>query len=76
MRQLWRRRWVAGQIIVLDRLPARLNLAREFGADHLINVDELSVKDRVEYVLDHTRGVGADLVAEFCRLAARPVRRD
>ena len=55
----------AGQIIVLDRLPARLNLAREFGADHLINVDELSVKDRVEYVLDHTRGVGADLVAEF-----------
>ena len=55
----------AGQVIVLDRLPARLNLAREFGADHLINVDQLSVKDRVEYVLDHTRGVGADLVAEF-----------
>ena len=55
----------AGQVIVLDRLPTRLNLAREFGADHLINVDELSVKDRVEYVLDHTRGGGADLVAEF-----------
>jgi threonine dehydrogenase-like Zn-dependent dehydrogenase len=55
----------AGQVIVLERLPARLALAREFGADHLINVDELSVKDRVEYVLDHTRGIGADVVAEF-----------
>jgi len=55
----------AGQVIVLDRLGARLTLAREFGADHLINVDELSVTERVAYVLDHTRGIGADVVAEF-----------
>ena len=55
----------AAQVIVLDRLPVRLELAREFGADHLINVDEISAKDRVEYVLDHTRGAGADVVAEF-----------
>ena len=55
----------AGQVIVLDRLPARLELAREFGADHLINVDELSASERVAYVQEHTRGIGADVVAEF-----------
>ena len=55
----------AGKIIVLDRWPVRLELAREFGADHLVNVDELSVADRVTYVMDYTRGTGADVVAEF-----------
>ena len=55
----------AGKIIVLDRLPARLALAREFGADETLNVDEIDMKSRVEYVLDQTGGIGADLVAEF-----------
>jgi D-arabinose 1-dehydrogenase-like Zn-dependent alcohol dehydrogenase len=55
----------AGQVVVLDRFPARLELAREFGADHLLNVDELSVADRSTYVLDHTGGTGADVIAEF-----------
>ena len=55
----------AGRIIVLDRLPARLALAREFGADDTLNVDEMDMKARIEFVLDHTGGVGADLVAEF-----------
>ena len=40
----------AGKIIVLDRLPARLALAREFGADETLNVDEIDMKSRVEYV--------------------------
>src|SRR5579871_4007206 len=31
----------AATVIVLDRLPERLELARQFGADHTINVDEL-----------------------------------
>ena len=55
----------AGKIIVFDRLPARLALAREFGADETLNVDEIDMKSRVEYVLDQTSGIGADLVAEF-----------
>ena len=55
----------AGRIIVLDRFPARLALAREFGADETLNVDEIDMKARIEFVLDHTGGVGADLVAEF-----------
>ncbi len=55
----------AGQIIVLDRLPARLMLAQEFGADYTLNVDEFEMGERVDYVLDYTSGIGADLVAEF-----------
>src|SRR5581483_9477412 len=31
----------AAKVIVLDRLPERLELARQFGADHVINVDEI-----------------------------------
>lgn len=55
----------AGKVIVLDRLPVRLTLAKEFGADYTLNVDELGMKERVDFVLDHTDGIGADLVAEF-----------
>ena len=55
----------AAQVIVLDRLPARLALAREFGADSGINVDEMPTEERVAYVMEHTGGIGADLVAEF-----------
>ena len=55
----------AGKIIVLDRLPTRLALAHEFGADYTLNVDELDMEERVDYVLDQTGGIGADLVAEF-----------
>ena len=34
----------SGKIIVLDRLPARLALAKEFGADETLNVDEIDMK--------------------------------
>src|SRR3546814_12291776 len=36
----------AGQVIVFDRLATRLELARAFGADLTINVDELSEAER------------------------------
>jgi threonine dehydrogenase-like Zn-dependent dehydrogenase len=55
----------AGQVIVFDRIPARLDLARAFGADLTVNVDEVSEKDRRELVRARTGGHGADLVAEF-----------
>ncbi len=55
----------AGKIIVLERQPARLQLAREFGADDVINVDEFGSDERISYVLEQTDGSGADLVAEF-----------
>jgi D-arabinose 1-dehydrogenase-like Zn-dependent alcohol dehydrogenase len=56
----------AHQVIVFDRIPHRLALAREFGADHCINIDDYpNVEDRVSLVRDLTRGRGADVVLEL-----------
>ncbi len=55
----------AGKVIAVDRLPQRLQLAREFGADETISVEETSQEDRVGFVMEKTRGIGADVVAEF-----------
>jgi D-arabinose 1-dehydrogenase-like Zn-dependent alcohol dehydrogenase len=56
----------AAQVIVLDRLPDRLDLARQFGADHTINIDELdTVEARRERILELTGGEGADIVMEL-----------
>jgi threonine dehydrogenase-like Zn-dependent dehydrogenase len=55
----------AGRIIVTGGPPHRLALAREFGADVVIDVD--SVKDldsRRKQVLQETSGYGADVVIE------------
>jgi threonine dehydrogenase-like Zn-dependent dehydrogenase len=56
----------AARVIVLDRLPERLALAREFGADAVINIDELaSVEARRARILELTEGEGADIVMEL-----------
>jgi threonine dehydrogenase-like Zn-dependent dehydrogenase len=56
----------AGRIIVLDALPQRLALAREFGADETIDLREFPDEEaRVQRVLDLTDGWGADVVAEL-----------
>ena len=60
----------AGQVIALDRIVSRLQLAEEFGADKTINVDETSSEERVARVREWTGGNGADVVAE---LAGAPV---
>ena len=56
----------AGKVIVVDGISARLELAREFGADETIDLREIpdSAK-RVERVRELTDGWGADLVAEL-----------
>ncbi|MBV9382581.1 MAG: zinc-binding dehydrogenase [Streptosporangiaceae bacterium] len=63
----------AGTIIVtgLARDAAKLELAREFGADHTINVEE---EDTVERVREITGGDGADVVLELTPMAHQPVR--
>ncbi len=63
----------AGTIIVtgLTRDAAKLALAREFGADVTINVEE---EDTVERVQEITGGTGADVVLELTPMAAQPVR--
>jgi L-iditol 2-dehydrogenase len=56
----------AGQVIVIDQIPERLELARRFGADHTLNIQELPTpQDRINAVKDLTRGWGADIVCDF-----------
>ena len=53
------------QIIVIGRPEYRLKMAEEFGASHVINIDEVKdPKERVKEVLYLTGGRGADLVVE------------
>ena len=60
----------AHPIIVLDRLPHRLELARQFGADHTINVGEVAdSQQRIELVHELTGGMGANLVVELVGLS-------
>ncbi|HEY4825115.1 MAG TPA: alcohol dehydrogenase catalytic domain-containing protein [Solirubrobacteraceae bacterium] len=63
----------AGTIIVtgLSRDEGKLALAREFGADHTINVEE---EDVVERVSEITGGAMANLVLELTPIADQPIR--
>jgi (R,R)-butanediol dehydrogenase / meso-butanediol dehydrogenase / diacetyl reductase len=49
----------AGDVLVVEPSPARRRLATELGATSALTPDEAA-----EYVLDHTQGVGADVVIE------------
>ncbi len=51
----------ASSIIVIDRLPARLQLARTLGATATVNVHD---EEPIQAVLDRTGGFGADLSFE------------
>src|SRR5256884_4382842 len=56
----------AAVVIVVDQIPGRLELARQFGADHTINLKEVTErKDRVKLVRDWTGGAGADVACDF-----------
>ena len=63
----------AGTIIVtgLSRDARKLALAREFGADHTINVDDEDVVARVSEI---TGGAMADVVLELTPIADQPIR--
>lgn len=59
----------AATIVVLDRLAARLELARAFGADHTIDLREMPErKERVALVRQLTGGRGADVACDFVGL--------
>ncbi|MBV9601857.1 MAG: zinc-binding dehydrogenase [Chloroflexi bacterium] len=56
----------AAQVIVIDSIPERLELARGFGADATVDIEEFPDADmRVRRVLDLTDNWGADVVAEL-----------
>ena len=47
--------------VVADLQPYRLDIARKLGAEHAINIEN---QDPLQYVLDLTNGLGADVVIE------------
>ena len=57
----------AGEIVATDLSDYRLALAREFGADHTLNVSRTTEEERIEFVCSHTQGRGADIVVRLCR---------
>lgn len=60
----------AGRIIVVDGVPERLALAREFGADATVDLSELPNRaDRVARIKELTGGVGADVCIEVAGVA-------
>lgn len=54
----------AGMVIVIGAPADRLVLARQMGADHVLDLDSTTVEGRLARVLDLTHGVGADVVVE------------
>lgn len=59
----------AGQIIATDGADFRLDLAREFGVDHTLNVTETTQDERIDFVRSLTYGRGADIVVECAGIA-------
>jgi threonine dehydrogenase-like Zn-dependent dehydrogenase len=61
----------AALVIVIDQLPERLQLAREFGADHTISLREVTErKERVALVRSLTGGAGVDVACDLVGLPA------
>jgi threonine dehydrogenase-like Zn-dependent dehydrogenase len=61
----------AGQVIVVDAIPLRLELARALGADHTIDVRQVPDRaDRVALVRQWTGGAGADVCVEVAGVPA------
>ena len=54
----------AGQVIVIGAPADRLALARDMGADHVIDIDAAVADERLQRVRDLTGGLGADVVVE------------
>ncbi|HLZ07996.1 MAG TPA: zinc-binding dehydrogenase [Chloroflexota bacterium] len=56
----------AGAVLVVDRIPARLEMARRFGADEVIDASALaSPEERIDRVKQLTDGLGAHVVMDL-----------
>lgn len=54
----------AGKMIAVDLSQFRLDMAKDCGADYLINAQETTVDERISAVKDLTDGRGADVVVD------------
>ena len=52
----------AGRIICIDKSGYRLDIAKQLGADVVIDADATTAAERLELVRSMTRGIGADVV--------------
>ncbi len=59
----------AGEIVATDLSNYRLELAREFGADHTLNVNLTTEEERIEFVRSRAQGRGADIVVDCAGVA-------
>lgn len=60
----------AGTVIAVDESHFKLDMAEQFGADHVIDVSKTTQQERVQIVKDLTEGRGADVVVECVGKAA------
>jgi threonine dehydrogenase-like Zn-dependent dehydrogenase len=64
----------ASQVIVIDKMPERLEVAKQFGADHTIDyVQYPTPESRVERVKQLTKGAGANMAMEVVASAPEVV---
>jgi len=60
----------AGRVVAIDSIPERLELARQFGADELIDLKKTPTREaRVQRIKDLTEGAGADVCVEVVGVA-------
>ena len=63
----------AGTILVIGAPASRLEVAKDWGADEVLNIEDMrDVKDRHNWVLDRTGRRGADIVVQCASGAAIP----
>jgi len=56
----------AKNIIAIDTIKEKLVLAKEFGANHTINVSDTNANERIKIVKELTENLGAGVVIESC----------
>ena len=59
----------ASQVIIVDILDTRLEMAMRFGVDRTLNAEKLNCDEQVEAVRELTEGKGADLLIEVTGFA-------
>ncbi|MGG1677225.1 zinc-binding dehydrogenase [Neobacillus sp. NRS-1170] len=58
------------KVIIIDTVDSRLELAKRFGADHVINMEGLDLRGLTKRVRELTNGMGADFGMEVAGVPA------
>ena len=59
------------RVISIGAPDTRLALAKEWGADETLNIEECTSRnDRIKWIMDQTKGIGADVVIQCAGSAA------